>query len=175
MQKNNWYVVTGGPSTGKSTLLEDLEKRGYKTIPEAARVFIDQEIAKGLTIQEIRSDEQSFQEKVLEMKMETEKGLNLEETIFLDRGIPDSESYMLLHNFPIDENLKEAIQNCFYKKVFLLDPLDYEVDYARTETEDERKKLQKLLREAYEKLGFQVVVVPVMGREQRAEFVLNNL
>jgi predicted ATPase len=175
MSNNNWYVITGGPSTGKSTLLEDLEKHGYKTIPEAARVLIDQEIAKGKTIQEIRKDEQFFQGEVLQMKIDIEKTLNPEEVIFLDRGIPDSESYMLLHDFIIPENLKEVMKNCSYKKVFLLEPLNYESDYARTETEEERKKLQYLLNKAYEKLGFIVVAVPVLSREERASFVLNNL
>ena len=49
MSNSSWYVITGGPSTGKTTLLEELAKRGYKTIPEVARVVIDEGIAAGKT------------------------------------------------------------------------------------------------------------------------------
>lgn len=37
------YVLTGGPGTGKTTLLKELAKRGYQTVPEAARLVIQEE------------------------------------------------------------------------------------------------------------------------------------
>jgi len=52
--KSKWYVITGGPSSGKSTVLSCLEKMDYRIIPEAARVLIDEEMAKGKTLEEIR-------------------------------------------------------------------------------------------------------------------------
>ena len=91
--KTNWYVFTGGPCSGKSKTLEYLASLGYFTFPEIARVFIDLEMAKGKKIEEIRKDEVKFQNKILQMKIELENKLSPEQTVFLDRGIPDSVAY----------------------------------------------------------------------------------
>ena len=175
MNKNNWYVITGGPSSGKTTLLDTLSNGGHTTVPEVARTLIDREIQNGFTIEEIRNDEAAFQKKVLELKLELERNLDAKSLVFFDRGIPDTEAYLLLHNFEITPTLTEAMQKCNYKKVFLLDPVIFETDYARTETEEQRIKLQKLLEESYSKLGFEVVKVPVMPVAERAKFILENL
>ena len=37
----NWCVITGGPCTGKTTVVELLAQRGYKTTIEHARHYID--------------------------------------------------------------------------------------------------------------------------------------
>lgn len=55
--KNNWFALTGAPSSGKTTVLKELEKKGYKVYEEWARVYIDSEMQKGKTLKEIRKDE----------------------------------------------------------------------------------------------------------------------
>ncbi|PZR03085.1 MAG: hypothetical protein DI539_26790, partial [Flavobacterium psychrophilum] len=52
--KTNWYVITGGPCTGKTTVVELLAKRGYVTIAEQARHYIDTQKVEGRTVEEIR-------------------------------------------------------------------------------------------------------------------------
>ena len=37
---NNWYVVTGGPCCGKTTTVNMLAARGYKTTIEEARHYL---------------------------------------------------------------------------------------------------------------------------------------
>jgi predicted ATPase len=34
MSETNWYVVTGAPSSGKTTLVRELEKLGYRVVHE---------------------------------------------------------------------------------------------------------------------------------------------
>ena len=50
-------------------------------------------MAKGKTLKEIRGKSGNFQDKVLQMKIKLENKLDSKQTIFLDRGIPDSISY----------------------------------------------------------------------------------
>ena len=69
----NWWVITGGPSTGKSTLIERLSRRGYQVTQEAARQIIDEEMAKGRSLEQIRRDEWEFQERVSRRKEEVEE------------------------------------------------------------------------------------------------------
>jgi len=68
------------------------------------------------------------------------------------------------------------LKKCCYKKVFLLDQLPFEFDYARTETKERQDELHKLLEEAYRMLGFTIIRVPIFAtKDERVDFVLNNL
>ncbi len=172
---NNWYVITGAPSSGKTTMINLLKDKGFKVVYEVARIYIDQKISEGKKIEEIRRDEVSFQEKILKLKIEAEKNLAKEEITFFDRGIPDSDAYYVLRGTKQSDLLKQAIINSQYKKVFLLDLLDYEKDYARTETLEEQAKIHDLLEESYRKIHADIVRVPVMPVSERLDFILNNL
>lgn len=174
-QSNNWYVITGAPSSGKTTILKLLEKKGYGVVYEAARIYIDREMAKGKTLAEIRKNELEFQKEILRMKIEIEKKLSKEKITFFDRGIPDSDTYYKVHGGGEDQFLKESMTKCSYKKVFLFEMVGYEKDYARNESEEQQLQIQNLLKDSYEKLNIPVVVVPKMTVEQRLDFVLNNL
>jgi len=172
---NNWYVFTGGPSAGKTTLLQFLEKKGFIVQYEAARAYFDQQIALGKSITEIRSDEASFQQTVLELKIQNESKLPANELILFDRGIPDSIAYYEIAGLPIDDPyLQRAVNNSCYKKVFLLELLDFEADYARTDAKD-AERIQALLLKYYELEGYKVIQVPAISVEKRADFILNHL
>jgi predicted ATPase len=84
---NNWYVITGAPCSGKTTVLNSLKDLGYEVVPEVARTYIDELIFSGLSIEQIRSNETKFQDDVLIKKYELEESLDKNKIIFLDRGI----------------------------------------------------------------------------------------
>lgn len=173
---NNWYVITGAPYAGKTSVIKLLEEEGYRVVYEAARIYIDQEIKKGRTIKEIRQDELLFQEEILKYKIEYEKKLPKDEIIFFDRGIPDSQAYYNLYGVTNDKLLKKALDNCAYKKVFLFDFLDYEKDYARTENKEQQAQIHSLLEQAYKKINAPLIKVPTMNsKEERLDFILENL
>ena len=172
---NNWYVITGAPCSGKSTILDLLGKKGYKTIPEAARVYIDEQIQIGKTIEEIRSNEMDFQEKVFDMKINTEKNLLPDEPIFFDRGIGDTIAYLKLYSYKINSTIIKGAKKSSYKTMFLFERLPYKKDYARTEDENSLKKLEELLEQAYNENGTPVVRVPRLGIKKRLQFILKHI
>ena len=173
---NNWHVITGAPHSGKTSVIKLLEEKGYRVEYEVARVYIDQEIAKGRTVEEIRKDELEFQKGILDMKIEIEKKLPKNEIIFFDRAIPDSDAYYELCGLSGNKYLEGVIKKCEYKKVFLFDILPYEKDYARTESEEEQKKLQGLLEKSYKKIDCPIIKVRKMdSKESRLDFILKNL
>lgn len=176
MNKSNWYVISGGPCAGKTTVIDILKNKGYRVEYEAARVYIDQQIEKGKTIEEIRKDEGLFQKKVLKLKIAKEKSLPKDELIIFDRGIPDSLAYYEIAGLPTDDPyLKKAVADCTYRKVFLLDLLEFEPDYARTDFNN-AKLIQKLLAKYYKSSGFQVIKIPKIGSaEERTDFIIKNL
>jgi len=170
----NWYVITGGPSSGKTKTIEYLSFLGYPIIPEAARVLIDVEKSKGKTTKEIRSDEFEFQRKALQMKIEVEDRIPPEQITFFDRGIPDSIAYYQICGEDPTPVIK-ASQKRKYIKVFLLEQLQLEKDYARTEDDETVKKLNRLLRESYLNLGYEIVDIPVMSIEKRVQKILSEI
>ncbi|WMS43739.1 AAA family ATPase [Acuticoccus sp. MNP-M23] len=44
---DHFLVVTGGPGAGKTSLITELARRGFYTIPESGRAIIRKEIASG--------------------------------------------------------------------------------------------------------------------------------
>lgn len=173
---NNWYVITGGPSTGKTKLVGELEKVGYTTISEAARALIDQALASGKAPEELRSDEKRFQEDVAKLKQKTESQLGAETTYIFDRGMHDTLAYLRHYGYEIPDWIMKLLATSTYKKVFLLDPLArYVKDYARTEDEYFSQAIPALLHEAYTEYGMDVIRVPDIGLEERKAFIIEHI
>jgi predicted ATPase len=172
----NWYVITGGPSAGKTTLVKALEEWGLHVEHESARIVIDEGIRNGKTIEDIRRDEKKFQDDVYAHKKRREGHLDPDELIFFDRGMQDSYAYYVLHNFSIDPETQFEMDVAEYKKVFLLEPFKYEDDYARTESIEEQEQLFGLLQEAYGRSRAPLAIVPVFPtKEERIAYFLDVL
>lgn len=167
MKEKPWYVITGAPSSGKTTTLALLAANGYRVVPEAARLVIDEGMARGLSLAQIRADEVEFQRHILRRKQQVETELPPGEIVLFDRGMHDSIAYMRLHK--VDEApARAAARQSQYRTVFILDPLPYLEDYARNESRDQVEVLDELLEQAYREHGYTVVRVPVGPVEERA-------
>ena len=173
--QTNWYVITGGPSSGKTTTVNLLKAKGYKTTVEHARHYLDINLNNGKNVEEVRNHQAEFQSGVLDMQIEQEKNLSPDDVVFLDRAIPDALAYYRFLNLPEDETVLEALRTVSYKKIFILDCLPFVKDYARTEDEAAQKKIQALLVEVYESLPFPVIYVPVLQPEERVDFILYQI
>lgn len=180
--KTNWVVITGGPSSGKTTTINDLKARGFPIVLEAARQLEEEELKRGKSIVEARGgDEIEFNHRVLDKKMENEDHLNPNDSIFLDRGIPDTIAYA--RYYKEDETYaKEASLKRRYKAVFVLDPLPkFEEGKGRIEDVKFTQKMGQLLPSIYMELGYEAIIVPVFSEDQgesvrlRSEFILSHL
>ncbi len=174
-KQTNWYVITGGPSSGKTTTVNLLKERGYITSFEHARHYLDTQRLKGRTIEETRKNQKEFQLRVLEMQIEQERQIAPDVLVFLDRAIPDALAYYRFLNIPEDEKLRGALLTVSYKKIFILDCLPMMKDYARTEDAAAQQKIHALLTEVYGSLGFPIVHVPVLPAGERVDFILKHL
>jgi predicted ATPase len=61
MRYTNWYVITGAPSSGKTSVICDLEKLGYRVVHEVARAYLDEQLQKGKRLKQIKADSLSFE------------------------------------------------------------------------------------------------------------------
>ncbi len=171
--KTSWVVITGAPSSGKTTTVNNLKSRGFSIIPEAA----DELRREGRQ----RTDEVEFNHAVLARKVENEDRLDPKVLIFLDRGIPDTIAYARYYGED-DLYAREASQERRYQRVFVLDQLaGYETTKTRIEEREFAEKMDKLLYQAYRDLGYDAIRVPVFSRNQeeslrrRSEFILMHL
>lgn len=174
MSETNWYVVTGAPSSGKTALVRELEKLGYRVIHEMARAYIETQMEQGRTLEEIRADKRSFENWILHAKIGIEAHLPKDQVIIFDRAVPDSIAYFEVAGLDAKEAIEKSPRNR-YKKVFLLDRLPYEVDHARIEDSQIAIRLHQSLEQSYKMLGYEVTRIGVMPVEDRLELVLKEM
>jgi predicted ATPase len=172
--QTNWHVVTGAPSCGKTTLINLFADKGFQTSPEGARLYLEKEIAKGRTIEELRSDQVALQSKIKDMHLDIEQGLQANEFIFLDRAVPDCLAWDRVFGLNPNEFLKE----CFhfrYASVILLERLPLQLNGLRYQDDALQDFTEKWHLRDYNALGYRILRVPVLPPEERLAFVFEGL
>lgn len=171
------YVLTGGPGTGKSTTLAELAKKGYQTVPEAARLVIQEEQGKegGILPCLPWTNLYEFQRRVLERQLDLESRLN-PAVAFLDRGGLDSIAYCWQGRIETPPEVLKAARERHYHGVFVLEPLpNYIQDQERRENLNTARELHQYIQDVYRKYGYQPITVPVLPVAERAQFILQQL
>jgi predicted ATPase len=167
-------VITGASCSGKTTLIDQLADKGFQTVPEVARQYIERELAKGRTIEKIREDQASLTCQVYDMMEKREGGLRAVEVTFLDRALPDGLAFFRFAGM----NPNEILSDCFqhrYASVFMLNRLPYQQDGIRAADDPTAAYFDSWMSRDYSALGYNVVRVPVLSPEERLAFVLERL
>ena len=118
----NWHVITGAPSCGKSTLIDLLAEKGYQTVPECARQYMEKEVASGRSIEDVHEKGDDLQRAIEGMQLGIEARLQANDIIFLDGSVTGSLSWYRIFGM----NPNEILLDCFeyrYASVFVLDRL----------------------------------------------------
>jgi len=176
----SWYILTGGPSTGKTSVLAELARRGYATKEEAATAFIRQQLASGVVEPWLAPD---FQANISLLHAEYEKAALAEQKdiVFFDRGPVDSLSYLLFYNKPHNQTVVDLVEKGltagrYHATVFVFEDLGFcAKDEVRHEELDEARLLAKQFVQDYQSLGFEVVFVPTGSIQDRADFILSRV
>jgi predicted ATPase len=172
--QTNWHVITGTVCSGKTTLIDQLADKGFQTVPEAGRQYLEREMAQGRTIDEIRENPAGLVRILMDVMLRTEHGLRANDILFLDRAFPDALAFCRANGL----NPNEILADCFqhrYASVFLLERFPVEQDGVRTEDDTTADLLDEWLARDYGALGYDVVRVPVLSPHERLAFVLEGL
>lgn len=178
-------VVTGGPGTGKTSLINLLEKSGF---------YCFHEIVRAMTLDAKKKQEkesflsnplafvdnpQSFNDQLLNARLEHYlKATKInEEIVFYDRGLPDVLAYMDYFEQPYGQKYIDVCETNRYDKVFLFPPWEeiYVQDNERMESFQEAEQIHNKLEKAYESIGYDIHEVPFGTINERLDFVLSHL
>jgi predicted ATPase len=171
----NFFAVTGGPGVGKSTLLNELSRVGFKCMPEVAREIIREQVARGGNALPW-ANKSAFAAEMLIRSIESERRMRQHpsDLVLFDRGIPDILSYVRLENLEPPSGLSQAIEEFRYAKdVFFLPPWNaiYVTDSERKQDYAEAVRTDAFMRVAYAECGYEIVDVPRLSPIERADFV----
>ena len=173
-------AIVGGPGTGKTAVIDELQRRGYTVVQEAARQVIDDGLSKGQTIDQIRGDNLQFQMAIIKKKVQNElqwfDSLDSSRIVFVDRGMHDAWAYFKADQIEMTKEIDNILRKYIYDEVLMLHMLgayDKE-DYARTESIDEAEELHRLTELAYKKYGMNVKKIPVMSVQDRADHIIKH-
>jgi predicted ATPase len=171
-------VITGGPGTGKTTIIDGLIEQGYSCFPEISRQITLEAKKQGIE-QLFLEKPLLFSELLLEGRKKQFESANQDaaDFVFLDRGIPDILAYMHYIGDSYPNFFDQACKDHAYTKIFVLPPWEeiYESDEARYENYEQAKLIFEHLKETYETFGYNLIEVPKGTVEERILFILNSL
>ena len=175
---NNLIVFTGGPGSGKTSVIDALKNQGYRCAPEVGRKVIQQQVEQqGSALP--WSDKVAFRDEMVREELANYQAFELsEKLVFFDRSIVDSYGYSVLESLSITESLLNKCEELEYNsKVFIFPPWEaiFVNDQERKQDFEEAVATYEKMVEAYTRFGYQLVEVPKSSVEERVEFILNSI
>ncbi len=176
-------VITGGPGTGKTALIEELERRGHYCFHEFIReMTLDakkkevEALTNPLTFVE---DPLTFNRMLLQARIgQFEDAIKLQLTpVFFDRGIPDVLAYMDYFGQAYDSEFTGPCNEYKYDTVIVLPPWKaiYRRDNERMESFEEACEIHDCLARTYRSFGYDVKSIQFGTIEDRVNQVLEIL
>jgi len=171
-------VITGGPGSGKTVLINHLQDLGFNCMHEISRSITIEAQRKGVE-QLFLKDPLLFSEKLLEGRLQQFKASLKRDGshLFFDRGLPDVTAYLDYKQADYPVHFDETCSLHRYDLVFLLPPWEdiYEQDNERYETFEEAKQIYRFLVGGYQKYRYEIDEVPSASIESRTDYILKKL
>ncbi|MDW9178607.1 AAA family ATPase [Legionella pneumophila] len=176
--KPNFFILTGGPGSGKTSVLTALAQKGFLTVPEVGRKIIkEQQLIGGNALH--TGDKDAFLELMLCYSLDDYQQMQQERTaVFFDRGIPDLYGYAKTFCRKDQRHVNQAVEQYRYcQTTFLFPPWEeiYTNDKERQQDFREAMQTYMALKEGYQRCGYTLIDVPLLSIEDRVNFILKTL
>ena len=173
---NKRIVLAGGPSTGKTSVLNELVKLEYHCFQEAAREIFSNYKQRG---SDFKSDPDKISKEIYKRRHNDYYEADIlnckDNIVFYDRGIHEITAYLrsidkstsYWDNLPADYK---------YDLIFIFQPWKeiYKKDEERIEEFNDAKKISPFINEIYHESGIKIIEVPIISIEERVKFILEN-
>jgi predicted ATPase len=175
----HFFILTGGPGVGKTTVLDALQHSGWTCIPEAARPIIQNQQAQNGEALPWKNKEQYTNQMLCKSVKDYKKAFRgKKEITFFDRGIPDTLAYADLEDLTIPDDLRFYSQHYRYNtSVFLFPPWRevYRTDDQRKQSFEEVISTHQIMVQTYRSCGYTPIVVPRTTVQERCNFILDYI
>jgi predicted ATPase len=171
-----FFVITGGPGSGKTTLIDALEQAGFARTIEAGRGVIRNQVAVDGPALPWR-DRAAFAERMLGWEMRSYRMATQQAgPVFFDRGVPDVIGYLRLMRLPVPPHIEKAAEVLrYHRRVFIAPPWReiFSQDTERRQDFTESERTYEALAATYARLGYDLVELPRAPVTERVKFVVN--
>jgi predicted ATPase len=176
MIKNNFVIITGGPGSGKSAILDSLSALGYKFVPETARTIIKERVGRGLPP---RPNPDEFARQIFEIDFKNYiNNIDTSEPLFFDRSFLDSTAMIIETNKTDTHRVTELLNKYrFRKNAFIAPPWKeiYGNDSERDQSFDDSVEIYEKLYKWYELNDYVLIQIPKSDIDSRMDFILQNI
>jgi predicted ATPase len=171
-----YIIVSGCSGGGKSTLLGELQKRGFAIAAEPGRRIVKQQLeAGGEALPWVNMA--AFAQQAIEMALQDLADAERRPSVtFFDRGLVDAVAG-LHHATGEPMRLDLIAANRFHVDVFMTPPWPelYQTDSERRHGLEEAIAEYDRLVKLYPSLGYRVRLLPKISVAQRADYILSQL
>jgi len=171
------FVLTGGPGSGKSTLIDALERAGYARSVEAGRGIIQDQVRIGGHALPW-GDQRLFAELMLSWELRSYRlAEQVDGAVFFDRGVVDVTGYLRLVGLPVPDHVRKAAEVFRYNpRVFVAPPWReiFRSDAERKQDWDEAVRTYEAVADAYQSNGYELVLLPRVSVSERVRFVVET-
>ncbi len=174
LNKPDSFVITGGPGAGKTSLIDELRKRGFSCVDEVARQIIKEQTESGknaLPWGNIGAYTNLMLSRSVESFVEHRQRFPI---VFFDRGIPDTLAYAKLTGQEMTPEMNDSAELYRYNPdVFILPAWEeiYRTDTERKQSFREAVATFEVMKEIYAACGYRLREVPEASISERADFV----
>lgn len=175
---SRFVMITGCSGGGKSSLLAELARRGYRSFAEPGRqIFKEQTLIDGPALP--ARDGVLFGELCISRTINRMvEAADAADFVFFDRGLIDPLSHWARLGLEPPAHWTEAAKRFrFHRKVFVAPPWPeiFENDSERRHSFEDAIGDYPVLLQIYRDFGYETIILPKLPVPERADFVLNAL